>query len=315
MKLTAPVNNIESCIAQIDSGADEIYLGYRVDFFKRISFSARPQIKKGEYLLVDKAQFSEIVNYASQRGRRVFLTANTQFFSDYPVEGISIEDEFLQYVNYGMECGVDAVIVSDIGLMSAINTKIRGVPIISSTLVDVDNLYQIKFLKSLGVKRVVLSYQITMPEIRRLCHQEDIELEVFAYGGCSFATNCMLGHGERFQIPCENTYTSKKNPNMASQSICSAYNCSLCSVWDLLQNNITAIKVQGRERDYRKVIPLTKMFRSAIDLASQSTSKIEYMDGIKDLIPIWWKKIFCERRQCKFENHFCDISISNINMM
>lgn len=165
MNLTVPVNNIDSCIAQIDAGADEIYLGYRVDFFKRISFSARPQIKNGDFLLVDKKQFAQIVKYALNRGKKVFLTANTQFFSDYPIDGLAIEDEFVDYVRFGADCGVNAVIVSDVGLMFCLYNHRVELPIICSTLVDVDNLYNIRFLKSFGVSRVISSYQITMPEL------------------------------------------------------------------------------------------------------------------------------------------------------
>lgn len=301
-----------SCVSQIESGADEIYLGYRVDFFKRMSFSARPQIKNGGYLLVDKSQFAEIVHFANNNGTKVFLTANTPFFSDYPIGGLNIENEYLNYVQFGIECGIDGVIVSDIGLMYTLHKKGVKVPIVCSTLVDVDNLYQILFLKSLGVSRVVLSYQITMPELTYLCKHGGIEIEVFGYGGCSFSSNCMLGHGERFQIPCENSYSTNTSPKDVCKRICSALNCSLCSVWDLFHIGVSAIKIQGRERDYRKVIPLTRVFRTAIDLAARCETKEVFIKELTEEIPYWWKKVFCDMSQCKFEKHFSDISISSI---
>lgn len=139
-----------------------------------------------------------------------------------------------------------------------------------------------------------------------------MEIEIFGFGGCSFASNCMLGHGEKYRIPCENTYTTSMNPNDACKHICSALNCSLCSVWDLYNANVSAIKIQGREKDYRRVLPLTKVFRKAIDIAKTCTTKEEYLNLITMETPYWWKKVFCDQSQCKFENQFDAISISNI---
>lgn len=299
MKLTAPVYSYQSCIAQIDAGADEIFLGLKVDFFKRMSFSARPQFKNGRYVMPDKEEFKRIVDYAKARNVAVFLTANTSFFSDYPIEGIDIEREYINYVEFALECKVDAVIVADIGLMQTLKKAFPDITIFCSTLLDVDNVYQLKFLKELNVKRTVLSYQATMEEIIELANSNIMDLEIFGYGGCSFATNCMLGHSEKYGIPCENFYYTEKHPNMSRQ-ICAALNCSLCAVWDL-KNYVCSIKIQGRERDYNRVVPLTKMYRKAIDIAESCESKDEYVKRIVQEQPMWWKKMFCENFQCKFE--------------
>lgn len=311
MKLTAPVNTFPSCVAQINAGADEIFASYNVPFFSRLSFSARPQQKKNGFSMATRDEFSEIVKFAADHNVRVFLTANTSYFSDYPIPNIDLEREYIDYVGYGVSCGIDAVIVADVGLMRVIHKEFPSLPIYCSTLLDVDNLSQIRFLSHLGVKRVVLSYQITMAEILRILEScNPIEIELFGYGGCSFPTNCMLGHSERFGIPCENEYITKYDQS-PGKHICSAQNCALCSIWDLHQAGVTAIKIQGRERDYRRVIPLTNIFKSAIELAKTCSCRDEYLKRIYAIRPLWWKHTFCDCDQCKYSFSRDNRSISN----
>lgn len=308
MKLTAPVNSFESCVAQIDAGADEIYLSYRVDFYKRMSFSARPQWKSSGYIMPSKEEFAKILDYAKRHQVSVFLAANTSYFSDYPIDNVDLEKEFLHYVDYGMECGVDGVIAADIGLIYMLGKSRANTKIVCSTLLDTDNKHQLEFLKELGVKRTVLSYQITLPELEILCADKVMEVEVFGYGGCSFSSNCMLGHSEQYGIPCENEYYTDKTPAVGKQ-ICSALNCALCSTRKLLQLGTDAIKIQGRERDYARVTPITRMFRRAITVAEESNSNHEFEKRIIEEIPVWWKRTFCDQRQCKYKNHYDNRSI------
>ena len=301
MKLMAPVNSMESCVAQIDAGAHEIYLGYRIDQFCRRSFSSRPQTRGDKFIMPDKNEFARIVNYAHERHVSVKLTANTMFFSDFKAHDVDVGKLFDSYICYAVECGVDAIIVSDIGLIYRIRKQYPKIAIYASTLLDVDNKMQIQFLKDIGVNRVVLAYQTTLDEIATLCENKIVEIEIFGYSGCSFGCNCMLGHGEKFGIPCENLYTMEDNKK-TGQIIYSALNCGICGLWSLNKIGVDSIKIPGREKPYFMVLPLTRIFKRAIDLAVTAESNEEYINAVLADLPVWWKYEFCHRNQCKFSN-------------
>lgn len=310
MKLMVPVHSLQSCKAQIDAGTDEIYLGYRVSFFKRMSFSARPQIRSGEYIMPDEDEFREIIRYAKDRGISVKLTANSAYFSDYPTGEMDMEEEYIRYVTSAVDCGIDAVVISDIGLIHLINQLRLPVQIYASTLLDVDSISQMNFLKEIGVSRVITAYQITYKELECLAKNKTTEMEIFGYGGCSFGRGCILGHNEEFGIPCENEYSLPEDQEV-HRRIFSSLHCALCSIWKLLRINIDSIKLIGREQHYTRSLPVTNLFRKAIDIALKSDSDDMYMRMVHDIIPIWWKRLYCDERSCKYEsipNRFRSIS-------
>lgn len=300
MKLMVPVDSLESCKAQINAGADEIYVGYRVDFFKKMSFSARPQMSNNNILsMPNKKEFSDIVRYAQDKNVIVNLTANNHF-SDYPINGIHIEDEYIKYILFAIECGVKDVIVADIGLISYINQLNLPINVHASTLLDIDNLLQIKFLKEHGVSRVVLAFQIAYEEIEQICKNKEVEIEVFGHGGCSFGCSCMLDHGGEFGVPCMNKYYIE-DINEAINMIDSIRCCSLCSIWKLMNIKVDTLKLIGRGWNYKTILPVTEMYKKAIKIASKSKSNEEYINTLKEQIPKWWKKLYCKQSQCKYE--------------
>lgn len=311
MLITAPVNSFESCVAQINAGATEIFVSYLVWFYYRMSFSSRPQVKKNQKNMPDKAEFKEIVEYAKSRNCEVVLTVNTMFFSDYEIPGIDITREFLDYVEYGIECGIDAVMLCDFGLISLLHEKKYPIKLYASTLLDIDNVGQIKFFENLGISRFVLSYQITYKEILEIKKNTKAEIEVFAISGCSFGCNCMLGHGERFGVLCENYYCVEGS-TQPTQLLYSALNCSLCGFWRLSQTGIKAVKIPGREKNYKDIITNTIIVKNAFDLIEESENEKEYINKLNKMLPEWWKLTYCNKNQCKFTKNFTYKSISNL---
>ena len=300
MKLMVPVNSLESCKAQINSGANEIYLGYRIGVFRKMSFSARPQMSNDNiFSMPDKDEFYDIVRFAKENNVSVNLTANNNF-SDYPIEGVDIENEYIKYILFALECGVEDVIISDIGLISCINQLGLPINIHASTLLDIDNSLQIEFLKENGVSRVVLAFQIAYEEIEQLCNNKKVEIEVFGHGGCSFGCCCMLDHGGEFGVPCMNVYFTE-HTNEALNMINSVRSCSICSVWKLMKINVDALKLIGRGWDYKTILPITEMYKKAILIASESFDNDEYINNIKEYIPKWWQRMYCKQLQCKYE--------------
>ncbi len=301
MKLLAPINSLESCKGQINSGADEVYVGFRTDIFKKFNFSARYQIDNdGSFLMPSKAELKEIVKYAKDSNVVVNLTANTQYFSNFTQREIDIEKEYINYVLDGIECGIKEVIVTDIGLMYTLKEMNLPIRIHASTTLDTMSIAQVLFLKELGVSRAILSYQVSYNEIKEITKNKIMEIEVFGYGGCSFSGNCNLGHGLSLGVPCKNKYflNGCQDP---SDILDSTKGCGLCSIWDLNNLGVDTIKLVGREQYYKQISPVTDLFKTVLSL-SQSTTRDEFDNKVKEIIPLWWKKAVCSKNQCKYMN-------------
>ncbi|MBD5534782.1 MAG: U32 family peptidase [Lachnospiraceae bacterium] len=307
MNLLAPINSLESCKAQIEAGADELYVGLAVESLKQLHFSARTQKYNNISIMPSKAELKEIVEYAHDKNVIVSLTANISYVTDYEKYGVNLEKQYIQYVLDGVDCKVDNVIISDIGLIDKIVKMMLPIRVHSSTILDTNNLEQILFLKDLGVKRAVMSYQIGMHDLEEIMAQKPMEIEIFGYGGCSFSAYCNLGHGLDWGIPCKNVYC-QDNCTESSNLLDSTRGCSLCSIWDLNDLGVQCLKIIGRELYYKQVTPLTKLYKEAIVL-SQNITREEFDEQITKLVPAWYKKMVCRKNQCKYKNHAEDYYI------
>lgn len=300
MKLLAPINSLDSCLAQIEAGADELYVGLKVDILKQLHFSARSQIYNNVSIMPSKEELKAIVTYAHDRNVIVSLAANIAYITDYSRYGFNLDKEYIKYVLEGVNCGVDNIIVTDISLIDTLAKMNLPVKIHSSTILDTMNIEQILFLKELGVSRAVLSYQIGYNDLKEITADKPMEIEIFGYGGCSFSAYCNLGHGLDWGIPCKNMY-SQDNDQEFSNLLDSTKGCCLCSIWDLNEFGVDSVKLIGRELFYKQVTPITELFKKVIQFA-ENTTKEEFISRVNEIIPIWYKKGVCKKEQCKYKN-------------
>ena len=92
---------MECLKAAIHNGADAIYLGGK-------SFGARAFA--GNFT---NEELKEAVNYAHLYGVKIYVAANTIIYNN------EIKD-FLEYIKYLYQIGVDALIMQDIGMISLV---------------------------------------------------------------------------------------------------------------------------------------------------------------------------------------------------
>lgn len=301
MRLLAPINSLDSCKAQIRSGAEEVYVGLRTDYFTKFSFSAKNQIDdNGAFLQPTKQELKEIAAFCKTENVQVNFTANVQYFSDFMQKEIDMQQAYIDYVTDAVDCGINHIIVTDIGLMYLLKELELPIQIHASTTLDTMSLSQIEFLKQLGVTRTVLSYQVSYPEIKEIVKRKPMEIEVFGYGGCSFSHNCNFSHGLSLGILCKNKYVYD-GCGKAENILDLTKGCGLCSVYDLHKLGVDTLKLLGRENHYKQVSPITELFGQVLDLARHVTWE-EYDRELKSLIPMWWKKAACNKNQCKFKH-------------
>ena len=146
-ELLAPAGNIEAFVAAVENGADAVYLGAR-------AFSAR-----GYASNFSKEELEEAIDYAHLRGVKVYVTVNTLLKDE------EVKNAFELLCDL-REMGADAIIIQDLGLISLAGKYLPDLPLHASTQMTLHNSGGVEFLKRLGIKRVVLSRESSLEDIK-----------------------------------------------------------------------------------------------------------------------------------------------------
>ena len=111
-----------------------------------------------------------------------------------------------------IEMQPDALIMADPGLIAMVRERWPEMPIHLSVQANTVNYAAVKFWKSLGLSRVILSRELSLDEIEEIRQQcPDIELEVFIHGALciAYSGRCLLSgyfnHRDANQGTCTNS--------------------------------------------------------------------------------------------------------------
>ncbi|OGS91226.1 MAG: U32 family peptidase [Gallionellales bacterium GWA2_60_18] len=106
----------------------------------------------------------------------------------------------------------DALIMADPGLIAMVRERWPEVPVHLSVQANTVNYAAVRFWKSLGLSRVILSRELSLDEIEDIRQQcPDIELEVFIHGALciAYSGRCLLSgyfnHRDANQGSCTNS--------------------------------------------------------------------------------------------------------------
>ncbi len=258
MKILSPAGNFESLKMAVFNGADEVYLGVS-------DFNARNNIEGFSI-----ATLKEAVDFAHLYGVKVHLAINI-LFADNELQGA------LDVVGESLNMGVDAFIVQDLGLISLINKLYPEAEIHLSTQMGIHNLEGILALKDYKFKRVVLSRETPLEEIKRIKENTDVEIEYFAQGALcvSFSGNCYLssytqsasGNRGKCKQLCRLPFTFYKNDKKLKKGyLLSAKDFNMLErLSDLKSAGVDAIKIEGRARRPFYVAVATKQYYNALN--------------------------------------------------
>lgn len=313
MKLLAPVSDFASAVKQIEAGADEIYVGASSKVFDIFSFNARPK-QKGPHGVIcpEFSELKEIVEYAHQNNVFVMFAANTPIIANDPGGTNYFETQFLKYIEQGVDCGVDSIVLADIGAALLIRQSGVKTHLTASTTIETINIEQIKFFEELGFNRVVLSYLVALPEIEELISLTNLEVEVFGHYGCSLYDGyCNLKHppeelefGRNIGIPCLSTYNVMKDGEIANagQFLNASLVCGVCSLVRMKMAGVHSIKLVGRELDSEHTSSQTKIYANILKEINESENPLLIdMEAIKKkYLPDTWLNGFCKNGSCRY---------------
>ncbi len=254
LELLAPAGSMEALRAAVQNGANAVYLGCG-------QFNARQSAKN-----FTPQSLTEAVKYCHIRGVAVHLTLNT-LVSDRESE------EATALIRHAAAAGVDAFIVQDLGIVQLCKQIAPGVPLHGSTQMTVHSLPGVQFCAGLGMSRVVLSRELSREEIRYICANSPIEIEVFGHGALcmSYSGQCYLssiiggrsGNRGRCAQPCRKSYGYNRWENKYPLSL--KDNCTVRYVKDLEAMGVTSLKLEGRMKRAEYVAAVTQVYRQAID--------------------------------------------------
>ncbi len=305
MRLLAPAGSYESVKEMLNAGANDIYLGAYSTYLKEYTFNGRSRLSStGKRIQADFDELKRIIELVHSNDGKVLFLANTPFVNEdiSKDKTLSLTAKFKEYVQAGADCGVDGVILGDIGAVKLLKDMNIDLPIIVSSYLEIQNTKGVEFFKEMGVDQVILSYQIQMDEIIEISKNTSLKIEVFGHGGCSFYVgSCNLFHnagedgdkGINVGYPCRGVYCVKQNGSQISRSrfLDGFKICSFCSIPNLIKAGVYTLKIVGRDLDIDFICKIVSVYRKAIDTVMEGKNLNTESDKI---LPVWWKKMWCK---------------------
>ena len=264
LELLAPAGSMEALRAAVQNGANAVYLGCG-------TFNARQSAKN-----FTPQMLMEAVKYCHVRGVAVHLTLNT-LVSDKEIP------ELVEVIRVGAEAGVDAFIVQDLGVINLCQQVAPHIDIHGSTQMTVHSLPGVLLCAAWGLKRVVLSRELSREEIRYICKNSPIEIEVFGHGALCmcYSGQCYLsaaiggrsGNRGRCAQPCRLAYGFGRSEQRYPLSL--KDNCLVHYLKDLEEMGVASLKLEGRMKKPEYVATITRIYREAMNSGNVTRGMID----------------------------------------
>ena len=268
-ELLAPAGDLNTARVAMRYGADAVYMGGSMLQLRAASVG------------VSTADISTAAREAHALGKKVYVTVNSY----------AREEELEMIPGYASEledAGVDAVIISDPGVMSIFHDTVPHMPIHVSTQANCTNSAAAKAYYALGARRVVPARELSLDQLRALRANlpADMEIEAFIHGAMcmAYSGRCMMSafltgrSGNRGECthPCRWMYhvVEEKRPGMffpveedsRGMAIFSSYdlNC-LPFLEKLMGAGVSSFKIEGRMKSEYYVATVVSAYRHRID--------------------------------------------------
>ena len=178
-ELLSPAGDRERLEAAVNYGADAVYLAGKSFGMRSAPANFGPE------------ELAQAVDFCHQRGVKVYVTCNTlprnQEFEELP-----------SFLTACQDMGVDAFIISDLGVLALAGKVAPQVERHISTQTGIVNYAAAQVCWELGAKRVVLAREVPLSEIQGIRENTDpgLELEAFVHGAMcmSFSGRCVISN-------------------------------------------------------------------------------------------------------------------------
>ncbi len=188
-ELLSPAGTLKNMRYAFAYGADAVYAG-------QPRYSLR--VRNNEFNL-EKLKIG--IDEAHAQGKHLFVVCNIQPHN-------SKLKTFIRDMKPVIDLKPDALIMSDPGLIMMVREAFPDMIIHLSVQANAVNWASVKFWETQGIKRVILSRELSLDEIEEIRqHCPDIEIEVFVHGALcmAYSGRCLLSG-----------YINKRDPNQGT---------------------------------------------------------------------------------------------------
>lgn len=272
VQLLSPAGNLTKLKIALDYGADAVYGGVS-------HFSLRNRAGKD----FDFESFKEGIQYAHDRGKKLFVTINGFPFNSQ----LKLLENHIEKM---ASLSPDAFIVAAPGVVRLSKKIAPQIPVHLSTQANVLNVLDAEVFYEMGVKRIVAARELSLKdaiEIKK--YLPDLELEIFVHGSMCFAFSgrCLISALQNGRVPnrgscandCRFDYEYYvKNPDSGimmrleeeegvGTHIFNSKDLNLAShIKEILDSGvIDALKIEGRTKSTYYAGLTARTYRMAID--------------------------------------------------
>lgn len=269
LELLSPAGTLEKLRMAVLYGADAVYLaGSRFGLRSGAGNFTPDEMREG-------------VAFAHAHGAKAYLAMNI-------LPRTHEMDDAAAFVFESLATGVDAVIVSDPGMLDIVRQVSDAIPIHLSTQANTTNAAAARFWHRQGVSRIILARELPLAEIARLRAETppELELEAFVHGAMCMAISgrCHLSshltgrdanRGDCAQ-PCRwkfalveekrpGEYMPVESDDRGSWLLNSRDLCMIGRLREVAAAGITSFKIEGRMKSAFYVATVTHAYRRELD--------------------------------------------------
>lgn len=268
-EILSPAGDEERFYNAVNFGADAVYLAGK-------EFGMRTSSQN-----FDNESLRRAIHYAHENGVKVYLTCNT-------LPRNNEIKRLPKFLEESADTGVDAFIISDVGVLNLAKKYASQVDVHISTQAGIVNYETANVFYNMGASRVVLARELSLNDVSeiRAKTNKNLELEVFVHGSMcvSFSGRCLISsyltgrdanRGDCSQ-PCRWKYhlveENRKGqyfPIIEDDNGTYLFNsrdlCMIDHIPEIISAGVTSLKIEGRAKSAYYVAVTTNAYKHAMN--------------------------------------------------
>ncbi len=277
IELLSSAKDLNNLKIALESGADAVYIGgdsFGIDAIAK-NFS--------------KEDLENGINFAHEKGKKVYIAINVMPHNeDF--------DKLQEYLLNLEKLKVDGIIVSDPGVLAIVKETIPKVRVHMGQQANVTNYNSANFWYNQGIKRIIVTSELSFDEINTIRAKTplDLEIEAFVHGPI-----CISYSGRRLISSYLNGKDNveyekdKKRYNLLEEKRQGEYYpvyedekgtfffnskdlCMLKFIPEFIKSGVTSLKIDGRLQSDEYLETVIKVYREALDKFYKNPNEYEF---------------------------------------
>lgn len=280
VELLAPAGNLEKLKVAALYGADAVYCG-------GFSYGLREGADNFSY-----DELKEGTEFLHARDKQIYVTVNMIPHNE-DLENLP------EYLHQLEEIGVDALIISDPGVLNIIREEDIDLDLHLSTQANAVNYASVNFWHKLGLERIILARELSKEEIGEIRENTDISLEMFIHGAMciSYSGRCLLSnyfvnrdanrgqcaHSCRWKYYLmEEERPGEYYPVFEDKNGTHIMNskdlCLIEYIPEVLATGVDSLKIEGRMKGMHYVANVVSTYKKALDEYYKDPANYEFKE-------------------------------------